>query len=66
MSRFKRISLTRALVVAIALAFGSPIVAQLAPCFVSCHDAAMERMRNGEEPGANNALFLLCVEFRCV
>ncbi len=54
-TKLKSLSLLT-LMVALAL----PLGAQLAPCFVECHDDAMAREAEGMEWEENNELFLEC------
>ena len=49
------------LLVALAL----PLAAQLAPCFVECHDDAMAREAEGMGWKQNNQLFLECIDDNC-
>ena len=60
-TKVKSISLLT-LMVALAL----PLAAQqLTPCFVECHDAAMEREAGGMSWEKNNEKFLDCIDENC-
>ena len=53
------------MILTIVLAVGQPLIAQLAPCFVRCHSAAMEREAFGMDWDENNRLFKVCINDEC-
>lgn len=60
-----KIKLAGIAILTIVLAVGQPLIAQLAPCFVRCHSAAMEREAFGMDWDENNRLFKVCINDEC-
>lgn len=63
MFRFKRVPLVRSLVAVAAIAMAAPVVAQMTPCFVECHEEGMQNTEKGMPDWEVQLLFHLCMDF---